>query len=396
MSIQTAKRTLNVRRSFVREILKAAAKPEVISFAGGLPNPRFIPVTEISEAIQQILKTQGAAALQYCASEGHPLLRQWIAEQYNIAGLAVSAEQILITTGSQQGLDLLGKVLIDPGDRVVVEDPTYIAALQAFGMYEPIFAPIAVDSNGIDVQQLRQEIQSGAKLVYCMPNFQNPTGISYSASRRAEVGEVLRDTSVILIEDDPYARLRFRGVDLPPMACHRPDHTVLLGSFSKIIAPGMRLGWLCAPMELMDKLIIAKQAVDLHSENLGQWVMHRLVTDGNFDRHLQAIREAYGHQCQKMIEAIQQYLPPEIRYTRPDGGMFIWLTLPAGISSLDLFQLAIEQGVAFVPGPAFHASGDGENTMRLNFSNSDPKRIEDGIRRLAFALSKLQTSQVAR
>ena len=388
MTIPIAHRMKNVRRSFVREILKVASKPEVISFAGGLPNPRFIPVAEIAEAVQHTLATVGSAALQYCASEGHAGLRQWIADQCNAAGLVVDVGQILITSGSQQGLDMLGKVLIDPGDRIVVEDPTYIAALQAFGMFEPQFHAVPLDAQGIDMQQLGQAI-TGAKLFYSMPNFQNPTGISYSAARREEVAGLLGDTSVVLVEDDPYGRLRFAGTDLPPIARHRPENAVLLGSFSKILAPGMRLGWICAPLELIDKLLIAKQAVDLHSENLGQWVIHRLVTRSNFESHLQSIRAAYGQQCQTMIEAIHEHLPADVKYTHPDGGMFLWLTLPPGTSAVELFQSAIEKGVAFVPGQAFYAHGGGENTMRLNFSNCDPPRIVEGIRRLALALGKI-------
>ena len=388
MAIQTAKRMQHVRRSYVREILKAAAKPEVISFAGGLPNPKFIPVQAIAEAIEITLKEQGAGALQYYSSEGHPPLRQWIAEQYAAEGLAVNPQQILITTGSQQGLDLIGKVLIDPGEKVVVEDPTYIAALQAFGLYEPAIRPVPMDSDGIDPKQLRSEIAAGARLVYCMPNFQNPTGISYSAARRAEVVEFIRGSGAVLIEDDPYGRLRFNGQSLPPMAHELPNQIILLGSFSKIIAPGMRLGWICAPMELMDKFIIAKQAVDLHSENLGQWVIHRLVTSGNFENHLRAIREAYGRQCRAMIDAIERYLPPDAQCTRPEGGMFLWLTLPKSVPAVQLFERAIKLGVAFVPGVAFFAGGGGENMMRLNFSNCDEVRITEGIRRLASAMAQ--------
>jgi len=380
----------NIRRSFVREILKATTNPEIISFAGGLPNPKFIPVDQIAEAVQFTLATQGAKALQYCASEGNPLLRQWIAEQYHAAGLGVSAEQILITTGSQQGFDLLGKVLLDPGDRVIVEDPTYPAALQAWGLYEPVFCTVPIGPDGIDVQRLRKEIEPGAKLVYCMPNFQNPTGISYSAERRTEVAEILRDSLAVLVEDDPYGLLRFSGPKLPPIACHLPERSVLLGTFSKAIAPGLRIGWICAPTQLMEKLLIAKQAADLHSENLGQWVIHRLVTSGNFEQHLQAIREAYGRQCRAMIESIGRIFPPDVRCTRPDGGMFLWVTLPPGFSAMNLFELAIKKGVAFVPGQAFVAHGGGENTLRLNFSNCDEPRIVEGIRRLAAAMQQMR------
>jgi len=395
MSIQTAGRMRNVRRSFVREMLKAAARPEVISFAGGLPNPKFIPVKEIGEAIQQTLAEIGPAALQYCASEGHPLLRQWIADQYVAAGLAVSVEQIVVTTGSQQGFDLLAKVLLEPGDRVVVEDPTYIAAIQSLGLYEPQWSPVPLDEEGIRMDGLRAALAENANLLLCIPNFQNPTGISYSASRRKEVAALVRDSSAVLIEDDPYGLLRFEGPSLPPIARGAPQRSVLFGSFSKVIAPGLRLGWLCAPMELMDRIIIAKQALDLCSENLGQWVMHRLVSGRFLERHLPAVRNAYGRQCAAMIEAVGRYLP-DVRCTRPEGGMFLWLTLPEGLSSMRLFELAIEKGVAFVPGQAFYTCGGGERTLRLNFSNCEEDRIDEGIRRMAAALDRMRGGHVPR
>jgi 2-aminoadipate transaminase len=381
--IETAARMRQVRRSFVRDILKVAARPEVISFAGGLPNPRFIPVAAIAQSMQCVLQRDGADALQYTASEGYPPLREWIANSYAACGLAIDPEQILITTGSQQALDLIGKVLINPGDRVIVEQPTYLAALQAFGMYEPQFAAVPIDDEGIDIEKLTHA--GDARLIYLMPNFQNPTGISYSENRRAQLAKILAQTSAVLIEDDPYALLRFRGKFLPPIACAIPQRSILLGTFSKTISPGMRLGWLCAPPELMEKLIIAKQAVDLHTENLGQRVIHHFLTHNDFEKHLQAIRDAYGRQCEVMIESIEKYFPPEARCTRPDGGMFLWVTLPEKMSAIDLFHRAIEKNVAFVPGAAFHVSG-GENTLRLNFSNSDETRIVEGIRRIAAAI----------
>jgi 2-aminoadipate transaminase len=388
MSIATADRIANVRRSFVREILKATAIPNVISFAGGLPNPKFIPVEQIGREVQNVLASDGPAALQYCTTEGYPPLREWIAVRYREVGVDVAADQILITTGSQQGLDIIGKVLINPGDRVIVEDPTYIAALQTFGMYEAEFSPVSLDDDGANIDELKRKIGS-AKVFYCMPNFQNPTGISYSSPRRDALTKILVNTTILLVEDDPYGQLRFRGEMLPPISRHRTDRSILLGSFSKTIAPGLRLGWLCAPPELMDKLIIAKQSVDLHSENLGQRVIYRIVTTGAFEPHLQRIRDAYRRQCDAMLDAISRHLPREVRTTRPDGGMFLWLTLPTEMSAMKLFEHAIEQGVAFVPGAAFHAAGGGENTMRLNFSNSDEERIEEGMRRLANAIAKM-------
>jgi 2-aminoadipate transaminase len=357
----------------------------MISFAGGLPHSKFIPVAEIGDAIQHTLATIGANALQYCAAEGHPPLRQWIADQYAAAGMNVSPDQILITTGSQQGFDLLAKVLLEPGDKVVVEEPTYIAALQSIGLYEPDWSAVPLDSGGVRIDRLRPAL-AGAKLFYCMTNFQNPTGISYSAARRAEVAGLLRDSQTILIEDNPYDLLRYEGSPLPPLAAQLPDRSILFGTFSKILAPGMRIGWLCAPPELMEKLIIAKQALDLCSENLGQWVMHQLVTSGTFQRHIENVRATYGRHCRAMIDAIHRYLPG-VHCTEPSGGMFVWVTLPPGKSALELFHRAIEKGVAFVPGQAFFPRGGGENTMRLNFTNSDEQRIEDGIRRIAATMN---------
>jgi 2-aminoadipate transaminase len=388
VSIATARRMSQSRRSFVREILKAAARSEVISFAGGLPSNELIPVKQVAQAVQEILASEGAKALQYCTAEGHPPLRQWVAEQYAAVGLNVSPDQILIISGSQQGFDLIGKVLIEPGDSIVVEDPTYIAALQAFGLFEPKLTAVPMDSNGIDLARLRPAID-GAKVLYCMPSFQNPTGISYSADRRAQVTSLLRDTSTVLVEDDPYSLLSFDGRQSPTMARQLPERTILLGTFSKILAPGLRLGWICAPMELMDKLTIAKQAVDLCSENLGQWVLHRLVSSPEFPRHLASVRATYAAKCSTMRAAIARYLPG-VECTNPTGGMFLWLTLPAGVSALELFNIAIEKGVAFVPGQAFFATGGGENTLRLNFTRCPSDVIDEGIARIGAAYELLR------
>jgi len=387
MSIQTARRMNQARRSFVREILKAAAKSEVISFAGGLPSNDLIPVAQVANAVQEILATEGAKALQYCTAEGHPALRQWVADQYRAAGLSVSPDQVLIISGSQQGFDLIGKVLLEPGDAIIVEDPTYIAALQSFGLFEPSMLAVPMDQEGIQMDSLRPVIH-GAKLLYTMPSFQNPTGISYSAARRAEVTNLLRDTSVVLVEDDPYSLLSFDGRTIPPMASQLPDRTILLGTFSKFLAPGLRLGWICAPMELMEKLTIAKQALDLCSENLGQWVIHRLLSSPDFSSYLQTVRATYARNCRAMRAAVKRHLP-DAQCTDPAGGMFVWLTLPPDVSALDLFHTAIEKGVAFVPGQAFFANGGGENTLRLNFTRCGPETIEDGIARLGAAYRSL-------
>jgi 2-aminoadipate transaminase len=389
MSFRFAARMNHLRRSFVREILKVTDRPDVISFAGGLPNAEMIPVEAIAAASEKVLRRDGQEALQYRTTEGYPPLREWIAGQYAARGVRVSVEEILITTGSQQGLDLLGKVLIDEGDEVVVEDPTYLAAIQSFGLYGSRFLPVRTDEDGAELGVLTDALGASPKLVYCMPDFQNPTGISYSAERRRRVGEMVRDSSAVLVEDDPYGQLRFRGEAQRSLAVHNPGRTVMLGSFSKTIAPGLRLGWVCAPAELMEKLVMVKQAADLHTEHLAQRVTYQFLADNDFERHLEMIRRTYKAHCDAMLEAIARYVPAGVQTTQPDGGMFLWMTLPGGVSAMDLFPLAVERGVAFVPGGPFHAGGGGENTLRLNFTNAEPKRIEAGIERLGAAIAEL-------
>jgi len=389
MPFRFAARMNNARRSFVREILKVTDRPDVISFAGGLPNPQMIPVEAIAAASEKVLRREGREALQYRTTEGYPPLREWIAAQYVARGVHVTSEQVLITTGSQQGLDLLGKVLIDEGDGVVVEDPTYLAAIQSFGLYGARFLPVPADGDGPDLAKLADALSASPKLLYCMPEFQNPTGISYSGDRRRRVGEMVRDSSAVLVEDDPYGQLRFRGEPRASLAVHNPGRTVVLGSFSKTIAPGLRLGWVCGPAEVMEKLVMAKQAADLHTDHLAQRLAYQFLADNDFERHLQMIRGTYKAHCDAMLEAIGRHVPAGVHTTRPDGGMFLWMTLPAGISAMDLFPLAVERGVAFVPGGPFHASGGGENTLRLNFTNAEPERIATGIERLGVAIAEL-------
>src|SRR5436190_7373210 len=333
MSIRTAARFNHVRRSFVREILKMTERPDMISFAGGLPNPQLIPVDAIAEATRRVLTESGREALQYATSEGYAPLRQWIAERYRAVGIDVNADCIMIVNGSQQGLDLLGKLLLDRGDHVIVEEPTYVAAIQAFGLYEPTFHSIRTDDDGIDTARLEQTLAAhDAKLIYCMPNFQNPSGISYSEARRVQVGQIARNSSALLIEDDPYGQLRFRGPTPSMLAHHLREQTILMGSFSKTISPGMRMGWLAVPAELMEKLVIAKQAADLHSNYLSQRIIHRFLIDNDFEAHLARLRASYAKQCDAMLGAINSHFPPEVKFTRPEGGMFLWITLPPQMS----------------------------------------------------------------
>lgn len=380
----------NTPKSFIREILKVTEDPKVISFAGGLPNSKFFPVKEISDAALKVLEADGKNVLQYSTTEGYLPLRDYIAKRYfEKKGLRVEPDEILITNGSQQGMDLIGKIFIDKGDHVVIERPGYLGAIQAFSMYEPVFYPVPLLDDGIDADLLRETFtENQIKLFYSVPNFQNPSGITYSKQKRIEVADILKNHDAIFVEDDPYGELRFMGEDMPSMRTFFKDNIILLGSFSKIVSPGLRLGWICARKDIMEKLVVAKQASDLHSNYFSQRILYQYLIDNDIDKHILRIRQAYKKQRDMMVSSIEEHFPEEIKYTKPEGGMFLWITLPARISSLDLFNRAIKENVAFVPGSPFYVGAGGENTLRLNFSNSDEERIEEGIKRLAKIIEK--------
>ncbi|HQF08299.1 MAG TPA: PLP-dependent aminotransferase family protein [Spirochaetota bacterium] len=386
-----ADRISDVPRSFIREILKVTADPDIISFAGGLPNRDYFPVKEIKEACVKVLDSDGKTALQYSTSEGYPPLRAFIAKRYrDRQGIDIDPDEIIITNGSQQGLDLIGKTLLNEGSHIGIENPGYLGAIQAFAVYKSVFHPVTLREDGIDVDELGDALKSfPIKVFYGVPNFQNPTGATYSVETRKEIAEVMGRHSAFFIEDNPYGELRFIGSDVPLVRRYLPDRTILLGSFSKITAPSFRLGWICASRNIMDKMIIAKQASDLHTNYLSQRILSQCLADNDIDRHIAVIREAYGRQRNAMVRMIREHFPEEVRYTEPEGGMFLWITLPAGLSSMELFEIAIGEKVAFVPGIPFYACGGGENTMRLNFSNSDEGLIEEGIRRLGVSIRKM-------
>ena len=388
-----ARRMGNVKRSFIREILKVTEDPSIISFAGGLPNPAYFPSAEIADAASRVLGAEGPAALQYATTEGFPPLRQWIADRYARRGLRVKPDEVLVLNGSQQGLDLAAKIFLDPGDAVLVERPTYLAALQAFGLFEPSFVSVALRDDGPDAAEVARVLaRQTVRFCYAIPTFQNPSGISWSLNVRREVAGLLASSPTVLIEDDPYGELRFAGEHLPFVSSLMGEgavsecRAVLLGTFSKIVAPGLRLGWICAGREIMERLVVAKQAADLHSNGFAQRVIHRWLLDHDLEAHIARIREAYGRQRDLMVELAGKLFPPEVKLTRPEGGMFIWVTLPEKCSALELFERAVAEKVAFVPGQAFFADGGGQNTLRLNFSNSDEARIEEGMNRLARVL----------
>jgi len=389
---QFAHRMQRTPKSFIREILKVTENPEIISFAGGLPNPALIDVNGLARAAADVFKNDGRTALQYSTTEGYYPLRQFIADRYKKRlDLTISPDEILITNGSQQCLDLIGKILIDPGNQVAIERPGYLGAIQVFSLYEPSFIPLDLTSEGPDLDAFESAITGNdIRLFYGIPNSQNPSGITYSAGYRKACTDILQGTRTIVVEDDAYGELQFSGNALPPLKHYLPDQTILTGSFSKILSPGMRLGWVCAPRQIMEQLIVAKQASDLHSNYLSQRIVSRYLEENDLDAHIARIRSAYCSQAECMIASIQEEMPSDVRWTEPRGGMFVWITLPEGSSSMDVFSHALKKGVAVLPGIPFYVDGGGTDTIRLNFSNSNPDQICEGIRRLGEVMQTLR------
>ncbi len=377
--------------SFVRGILKAASDPEVISFAGGLPNPISFPQEALLESMERVVKTYGSSVFQYSVTAGLPELRQYIADRYNrIFGIALTVDHVIITTGSQQALDLIGKVLLDKGDGVIVEKPTYLAAIQAFSMQQPVFYPVDLTEEGMAPEQLEAALQNPVKFIYAIPDFQNPTGLTYSAGNRERIRGILKDRGVVLVEDDPYGDLRFEGERLPYIGVGKLPGSILLGTFSKTVTPGMRTGFIISEnRELLKYISVAKEAGDLHTNIFSQYVIWDYIKNHDLDQHIAKIRTLYRQQAQAMMDAMEQYFPPEVKYTRPEGGMFLWATLPEGVSAMSLFPKALEKKVAFVPGDPFYTDMKNLRTMRLNYTNADCETIREGIRRLGGLLEDL-------
>ncbi|SHM23653.1 2-aminoadipate transaminase [Duganella sacchari] len=384
-----AERAEQLQASFIREILKITQQPEIISFAGGLPSPATFPVEEMQAAFDKVLRDNGKVALQYGPTDGYTPLRQWIADSLSTGGAKILPEQVLMTSGSQQALDLLGKVLIDEGSRVLVETPSYLGALQAFSVYRPEFKSVATDDHGL-VPSSIDKVAEGARLLYSLPNFQNPTGRSLSVERRLELVETCARLGLPLIEDDPYGALSYKGDPAPKMVAMNPDGVIYMGSFSKVLTPGIRLGYVVAPLPLARRLELAKQAADLHTSQLTQMVVHEVIKDGFLEQHIPKIRTLYGNQCQVMLDAMAQHFPAGVEWTKPEGGMFIWVTLPKHINAMQLLDEAIAQKVAFVPGSPFYANEPETNTLRLSFVTVSPERIRTGIE----ILGKLIASKI--
>ena len=382
-------RILSTPSSFIRDILKVTQDPSVISFAGGLPNPISFPEEALKESACRIIDNEGGKVFQYSTTEGHLPLRQFVADKYNKNfGLNITPEDVLITTGSQQALDLIAKTLLNKGDRVIIEEPGYLGAIQAFCMFEPEFLPVTLEDDGLDLKKLEEALKKErVKFAYVVPNFQNPTGLTYSKDRREAVCALFDRYDTVLVEDDPYGELRFKGEKLPYIGAGKLPHSVLLGTFSKTVTPGMRLGFIITQdKELMNHLVTAKQSSDLHTNIFSQYMIADYLAHNEYQKHVDKIIALYKGQAEAMLAAMKEYFPAHVKYTEPEGGMFIWVTLPEGQSALDLFHKAMEKKVAFVPGDPFYAGKTNVNTFRLNYTNSTPETIREGIKRLAEVL----------
>ncbi|HZP21869.1 MAG TPA: PLP-dependent aminotransferase family protein [Terriglobales bacterium] len=393
-----AHRTKFVKSSIIRELLKLTQRPEVISFAGGLPAPEVFPVARFEEACHRVLQTQAAAALQYGPTEGYRPLREYIVGHMARYGILASVDNVLVTSGSQQALDLISKLLINRGDRILVESPSYVGALQAFDLMGAEYVTIPIDDDGLQTCEMERALRSGPKFMYILPNFQNPGGVTLSRSRRDELVALSDKYGIPIVEDDPYGQLRYEGEHQPPLVvldrinaaqddAYQTGNVIYLSTFSKVLAPGLRLGWIVAPPEVIARLSQIKQSTDLHTSSFAQMVAFEVAREGFIDEHVKLIRGVYKERRDTMLQALDDFFPPDVSWTRPQGGLFLWVTMPAGVNSRRLLDLALRQNVAFVPGEAFFPSGDTGSHMRLNFSNAQPEQIREGIRRLSIAVA---------
>lgn len=397
-----AQRTKNIKASSVREILKVTQRPEVISFAGGLPAPELFPIERFDAACHHVLSTAGAQALQYSTTEGYPPLREMIMDMMTREekGIALKPENILITASSQQALDLVAKLLINNGDRILVESPSYLGAFQAFSLFSPEYVSLPIDDDGLQTSLLPRAIQTGPKFMYLLPNFQNPGGVTLSLERRKQIVKVANDYGIPILEDDPYGQLRYEGDYVSPLyACdqynipnqngHYTGNVIYMSTFSKTLAPGFRLGWIAAPLEVITKLVQIKQGADLHTSTFAQMVVYEAAKEGFIEGHIAHLREVYRERRDMMLESLDEFFPAQVKWTHPKGGLFLWVTLSEGGDALKLLEMAVKQNVVFVPGDGFFANPqDGKRHLRLNFSNASLEKIREGIYRLSLAVKE--------
>lgn len=404
-----AQRMQKMGGSAIRELLKLTQNPDIISFAGGLPAPDVFPVEAFEIATDHVLSRHGTQALQYSTTEGYAPLREWIVRRMARYGIHATPENVMITSGSQQALDLIGKLLINPGDMILTEKPTYLGALQAWRAYQAEFTAVPVDDEGLRVDLLEEALCAGPKFMYILPNFQNPAGVTLSAERRRELIAIADRYGVPIIEDDPYGDLRYEGEHLPPLVvldcnqlngrsdCFDRGNVIYLSTFSKTLAPGLRLAWVVAPVEVIQRCAVAKQGMDLHTSTFTQMITHEVLTgldtgEDFLPNHVRLIREVYSERRDAMLTAMTRYFPAGVEWTRPQGGLFLWVTLPANLDSTALLPAALANNVAFVPGNSFYPDGSGHNTFRLNFSYCNPELIETGIQRLGAVLATAMES----
>ena len=393
-----SQRTQRMKASAIRELLKVTEQPDIISFGGGFPAPDVFPVEEFKKACNYVLEHKGAEALQYGGTDGYVPLREMILRHSINLGINVNIGNILITSGSQQALDLLGKIFINRGDRILVESPTYLGALQAWNAYGAEYITVPVDEYGMITEKLEEALRIGPKFIYVLPNFQNPTGTTLSLERRKKLIQLADRYGVPIVEDDPYGQLRYEGEDLPAvelldsqMRVQNGTYTgnvIYLSTFSKILSPGLRLAWVIAPDGVIGKLGLAKQGCDLHTSTFNQIVAHEVGQHGFIDRHIMVIKKVYHERRNVMLDSLEEHMPEGVKWTRPQGGLFLWLTLPEQFDTTDMLPEVIQEKVAYVPGEFFHPDGSGKNTMRLNFSFCSPEQINEGIARLGKAFKK--------
>jgi len=394
-----ANRTQRMGSSVIRELLKLTEQPDIISFGGGLPAPEVFPVKQFQAACNTVLDNEAAQALQYSTTEGYRPLREMIARHTARYAVSVTPENILITSGSQQALDLIGRVFINQGDHIVCESPTYLGALQAWNAYGAQYISVPSDEHGMLTSELEKALRIGPKFIYILPNFQNPSGSTLSLERRKQLVELADRYGVPIVEDDPYGQLRFDGEHLPSVVSldseYRGDdgcytgNVIYLSTFSKLLAPGIRLAWVIAPEQVIRKLVQAKQAADLSTAAFNQMVAYEVGKGGFLDEHVKEIVKVYKERRDVMIETMEELFPSEVRCTHPLGGMFLWGILPEYMDAADVLKIAIQRKVAFVPGESFHPNGGGKNTMRINFSYSNPETIREGVARLGMVFKEL-------
>ncbi len=385
MSFTFAKRMNGLKASEIRELLKLTQQPEIISFAGGLPAAELFPIEAIQAANQKVMAEKGRIALQYGPTEGYPALREQIVKLMARQQITADPSQLLITNGSQQGLDFVAKAFVDPGDVVITESPSYLGAINAFKAYEPTFVEVEMDDLGMRMDALEEALKNnpGTKFIYTIPDFQNPSGLTLALDRRKKMVELANQYDVVIVEDNPYGELRFEGEFLPAIKHYdTQDRVIFLGTFSKIYCPGLRLGWMFAGKEILEKMNMLKQGADLQASTLSQIEVATFLEDNDITKHIEKIKEVYMHRRDLMLNAMDEHFPKEVKFTRPEGGLFTWVTLPKGLNAKEIAPKALEKKVAYVPGGSFFPNGGGENTLRMNYSCSSDEQIVQGVKRL--------------